>query len=400
MSANNISIKQYIQEFNNTFLFNENTHENIGGAGLGSWINYVILVNSVSDQLNDVERKEIESFLGSTIEESEKYLLSLLVENPRIFSFTVAFWTKNNHNFLLEMQKYCQKILINVRDSMPSQKEADEWVTEATLDIITTFPVEFKDISNIDGILVNAIATKFSWREPYNELLSSFAKGMEYWGEESYLFSSGHIGTTKVFSYKGHIFGEHIQASERNELKETIFVTSIVSEKDVPLELVYEAGTAPTSEKTYLVTFEDFEKHKVDFISYKETNSTMSITKAVLPAWEVDSTLLLDSFGLTQVYSMYRRIFKEEIDFSALQVFKSAYNKNGFEAAALTTLRMGGTAFRPVSKKVEASVNFIRPFVAITEYHIFHQEDNAWIEIPLFTSIVRKSSKVTDKNFK
>lgn len=401
MTLNNQSIKQYIEKFNKSFLFDSAHDENIGGAGIGSWINYIILVGAIKNQLELKDRKEIEQFLDSTIEDNETYLISLLSQEPKIFSFAVTFWNKNNHRFLEEIESYCKQILIEVRNSIPSQRKADKWVSKATMGIIKTFPVDLKNNPDIDAILVNAIATKFNWVEPYSELLSSSTERMDFWGEKSYLYSSGGgAGINRVFLYKDHVFGEHVHESERNDFKEKIFVKSIVGEDNVPLDLVYEAGTVADSEKDFLETLEDFDKNKVPFVSYKETKARRNLVKAILPAWEVDSTLELDDFGLKDTYSLYSTIFKENIDFSAVQVFKSAYNKKGFEAAAVTAIKAGASSFTPIGKSVESLISFDKPFVSITEYRIYQRESNSWQGIPLFTSVIRKSVPVSDKSFK
>lgn len=401
LTLNNQSIKQYIENFNKSFLFESTHDENVGGAGIGSWINYVILVGAIKDQLAVKDREAIEQFLGSSIEENETYLISLLSQEPKIFSFAVTFWNENNHNFLRAIDFYCKQLLIEVRNSIPSQKEADKWVSKATMGIITTFPVDLENNPDINAILVNAIATKFNWIEPYKELRSDFTENMDFWGEKSYLFSVGEeLGINRVFLYKGHVFGEHTHESARNDFKEKIFVKSIIGEDNVTLDLVYEAGTASDSEKFFLKTLEDFDNNKVNFVSYKESQARHNLVKAILPAWEVDSKLELDDFGLKNVYSLYSEIFKENIDFSAVQVFKSAYNKKGFEAAAVTAIRAGASSFTPPSKTVEALISFDKPFVAITEYRIYQKENNSWQGIPLFTSVIRKSVPVSDKSFK
>lgn len=401
MSSNNKNIKQYIEKFNQRFLFNPDIKENIGGAGIGSWVNYTILINAIKDQLESKDREQIELFLGASIEENEKHLVSLLSKRPNIFSFSIAFWYQRNLNSLESINTYCKKLLIDVRNSLPTQEEADKWVSEATLGIIETFPVDLKNTPDIDAILVNAIATKFNWEEPYQELLAEFTKGMDFWGEKTYLFSpGGDIGTNRIFLYKGKVFGEHVHESERNYFKESMRVKSIIGEENISLDLVYEAGIAPESEKVYLKTLEDFDNNKVDFIKYKESKSSSNLVRSVLPAWEVDSRLDLTKFGFQDANSLYGRIFQEDIDFSALQVFRSSYNKKGFEAAAVTVLKIGAAAFIPPSKTVESTIYFNKPFVAITEYRTNQKENNDWQEIPLFTSVIRKSVAVSDKSFK
>ncbi|VBA39923.1 hypothetical protein LAUMK13_02833 [Mycobacterium innocens] len=62
---------------------------------------------------------------------------------------------------------------------VPSQEQADVWARDHTDGLIERFPV---DVSHMQAILVSALATRISWRRPYEvtdarELQSPWSSG-------------------------------------------------------------------------------------------------------------------------------------------------------------------------------------------------------------------------------
>lgn len=390
------AVQQFTTKFHNVVKFDNN--KNFVSSPLGVWLLIAQLAGANSDELSDDSRHKVEALLGLTLEQAYDYANQLLKETPDVIKTANAAWL-NEHITFNSVENEWVNNLINseaatVKTSMPSQEALDFWVKEKTLNIIDKFPLDVQPATVM--VLANVLATKISWREPFEET----EHDIEFWKTDTILEATmSHpqkivedLRTGEKFavvSNSGSGLLVHSVIAENENLTEAqvLEVATMIARSDENIALV------PTMDlvDSKLWTVEDIDMVSRDiYISY-------------LPAWEAETST--DIVGLGFPIKEAAEAFtgqnsNDNVDMA--QTAKAKFNKNGFEAAAVTAVMVTRTAMpaRGLHKKVTTKFKHSYAVVASAfNARPHHAGEENWNYLPVFTSWVTTASPVVDEAF-
>lgn len=401
----------FARSFNGDTVFLD-SDENTSGSALGGWINVALLAIGLNDQLFDAQRGEVEQLIGCSIREAEQYITSLIEEKPEVISFAVALWYekgKVSEGILnLARKLYSLSLSIEVDDSLPSDEQLDAWVSKKTLNIINSFPVELSD--DVVALLVNAVATKISWHEPYDKLEEEDTNNS--WGVSSLL-------TDGSADFKVSVTGEGLPVLVNSKFGSMVPEKSddnmVVRRQGVPVVVytaigndgvsfaeLYDAILVAHETKFARQSREEVEKFldtKPDFLTTGiEQGYGAEVTcNVTLPAWSAETNVELNALpSYSKVQGLWENINNEKLETKQATVVK--YDRLGYEAASVTSTVFRAAGMPRKIEKLILDVKYDKPFVSVAFLANVHNKDNrseVWNNVPLFTSVVRVGSEVS-----
>jgi hypothetical protein len=387
-------IQEYSRQFNNEFVFGETTN-NVGGSALGSWINLTLVGEALKDKFTPKEKENLEKVLGVSISDAYFYVKLLAEREPEIVSLAIAFWTDagtlNDSVFNLIRETVGNVTNSEVSLSIPPQSEMNRWAENKSKGLIKEFPISVEDE---EAILANLIATKVQWYEPYNLIPS---KEVSHWGQEHLLYQA--YADVKVYlTANSEPYLVHKKTSAYKDGRLAVY--SIIGEKDKDLSELYSEFLLHL-EKGFEVDqgvrlAED--NFSCDFISFKTievTNPTIPdfYYDVTLPAWSSEDIHDIEEAGYESIISALKR---ENLEVKNYQAIVSSYNKNGYEAAALTIMSMRAGAVRPLPKQTKevtaGNAVFNHSYLSVSVFEPAVQDFNhPWNSIPLFVNVINKA---------
>jgi hypothetical protein len=395
-TAENIS--NYSKQFNDEFVFSENT-ENMGGSALGSWINLALMGKALQTNFNEKQILDLETTLGTSINAAFTYVQKLAEQEPKLVALAIAFWVKNSQASRVIYQNLLNTLnevtKVNVNTHLPSQEEIDNWVKTESKELIQAFPASVND-PDLQAIIANIIATKITWQTPYKTVP---ATEDSYWNQSELLFEN-FSNCSVVNNSKIEPYLVHKKVSNYDE--GLVSVYSIIGDKNTSLKDLYNSfidNFDSLFNTDYALELAN-NNHKTDFLSFKkEKIVTMSSVpnfcyQVTLPAWSSENLHSIDKAGYEPIQQAF---LKEDIDLKNFQAVVAKYNKKGYEAAALTYGMMTRSAAPSrIEKEITiAQVNFNHEYLVVSFYEPgVKEKESSWGKVPLFVNVVRKADEI------
>jgi len=358
--------------------------ENYVASPFGSWLLLAVLAGSTDFSGVPENEAAVVDILGLPIDDAATAAEEFLV-NLDGADLGIGAWF--DPGFALKAPRIASWLKANTlgttEDRIPSQKEMDEWTSEATHGLITEFPLEIKP--ELMFLVASVVYTKFEWRTPYDVVDSATHAGLASWDVDKALFTS--TAGINFWRNGNVVFASHVNTSDGGQ-QVTSFVVVSGEVDDLGL-LALAHSTHDRHSSTERVSYYDAATLILD------ANATVVFdeklhenrSSAVLPAWEADNThdLELPSFGYEAISETLIIGYPDEYDgFKAKQSVVAKYGAKGFEAAAVTAFgMMRASAAMPMNGAHRATVAFDRPFVALCTINF----------IPVFSAVIRKATE-------
>lgn len=253
------------------------------------------------------------------------------------------------------------------------KSELDNWVKEKSLGILEQFNLEINEETLI--VAANIIATKIDWDTPFDSISNT----------ESIWESKELLRTKKehhIFFAEDPVHGAKYVIV--NNHQDSLYVSAVLPlNEDTPDDQVLRFTESYVRRPDMISLLQNESVADSPYVTVTDIHSESDRTEAFLPAWEMsyDSPLL----DVPQFSAAVNGSEDASTPTVLKQTVKAAYNRNGFEAAALTGMMMRASAMMPRKAK-KYSVLFNRNYVVVA-----HSKEEAWAKIPLFSIIVKPS---------
>jgi hypothetical protein len=333
---------------------------------------------------------KLEAILGIPSWEAYTTATWLLDTTPKQLAVATAFWHDGSETSrkLAELVKASGYVDVG---PVPTQEEADRWTEEHTLGMIKKFPATITPETY--SILVNALATKFAWGEPF--FVKQDPQLTSAWGVTSSLVDYNQSSSsTRIYEIDGEVFVSYTRTDEGRDFGVTsvIAVNPDLSSTTVILtaeEIV--AGVHGSGElvKTFA---ERAGLTSSPVLSLVEKEGTSDYIVVSVPAWSADATHNLGS--LPGAMGSVGEVVPDSsgAGVAGVQRAYAKYDKNGFEAAAVTALSRAG-AFPQRRTVLATEVAFVHPYAVVAHSQNTHSQ---WLGMPVFTAWVKEAEEATD----
>ena len=279
---------------------------------------------------------------------------------------------------------------------IPSQREADQWAANRTVDLIKRFPLAI-DVRTV-LVLVTAVATKIEWQTAFticgaNEL--ELARAQEFADTARWLRSPRGAAYERIVDTADGLLAVHAMASSNADM----LVVSVVGDAEVArtavlghchrIAVALARGEAVEGERSLF----DLPLGTGHSWLLEERSDSGSAAReqfdVVLPAWSAQSThalLKLDVPGFRTAAEVLRMLV-DGAGTDAAQVAMARYTRTGFEAAAITGIGVAVSAVRrPVMHTIRrARVEFGHPYAVVA---VATGGPGPWTGVPLFSAWV------------
>jgi hypothetical protein len=377
---------------------------------LGIWL---LLAACVSSALG-AERAALEEALGCAADEAGELLARFVAVPPPALKAAIAVWVRAA-DATEQIAAWVRGLPAGIESGfMPTMAEADAWAERHTLGLIKSFPVEIDEYTRI--VLASALATKVSWRVPFEVVPASGHLGdaSPWSGAVQRLLWDPHQGPAMIIrtDTAGPV------AVHQAFAKEELTVISVSADPEVPRDAVLEAahevaalasGDEPASACSLfelpLGSGHSWEITEREAATYHAGQRLERVVGASLPAWRAEGELdLLASprFAAVPALDTMRRLIgpEPEDEFRAIQVALASFTRYGFEAAAITAfaIRTASAHAIPRATGVErtAVLRFDHPYAALAiagppvTPRLAGQNRSGFSRLPLFAAWVHE----------
>ncbi|ORB88160.1 hypothetical protein [Mycobacterium persicum] len=351
---------------------------------LGAWLLLALAAPVARGRVRD----DIEGVLGTDAKQARRALDELLADPPDVIRAALAVWGIDDWPGGLPAD-------IDV-GPVPSQEQADGWARDHTDGLIDRFP---GDVSDMTAVLASALATRISWRRPYEvtdarELQSPWSTrltdALTLGGADGYFTDVADVGVVAVHPAVGN-GGLH--------------VTSVIASQEASFEAVLAAahdiarreatGSAVRRRALTDMTLGDGEFWTIT----QEHRPGGDQVRVVLPAWTATSNHDLTAdpdLGFAAVgraLAAATTMLADIPDISARQSAAARYGRWGFEAAAVTSVALR-SAMVSSGLSRSATLRFGHPYAVVAVTGARRRGD-PWAGVPVFAAWVCKPADVT-----
>lgn len=373
-----LALQDYAKDFYADTDFGDS---NVVGSPLGSWL-LVASVASTLDFGNDPSLKvETEKCLHMSIEEAREAATAILGQY-RELNYVSQAWTIPDLNSLPAVKKWVEaNALIPVEGNIPSQEQINKWAATNTNDLIKEFPAQMNDDTLV--VIANIIYSKLNWKTKFVAVPATDA--MKSWEVETVLSANATNDVLFAKDENNDVFA--VYSVKATGDKETVSLVTCLSREADPKQLMGVLANLESLDKVspndeLLLTFSS-EMYKVKEV---RRGSTPTVIEATVPAWDAES-----SHGLLEKKSMgYHELFRAFSEGSvggfaadAKQVAVAKFDKEGFEAAALTAMVMARSAMPSMVTQTIYELNFTKPFVFVSYIQ----------DLPIFSGYICKAKE-------
>lgn len=363
---------------------------------LGAWLLGGMTTANDAGSYSPETVEFIEKTFGLTISEAFAAVEKLLATVPSSLTATAAAWVdeRAGKKELSTWLTAVDEAGVETSTTVPDKKFLDEWVKRESLGLIKEFP--FTPDSGTFIILATIIACKVTWFTPFESIPTP--EKLSLWDTAEVLQSrTNHPG---VILHNNKVYGVHIAAAPGMN------VVSVIGEESEPAEEVLLtameiAADLSLVEKQSLQSISPqsggfWSKHVEERTGYRVADRE---TITSLPAWSASGNYKLDDveYGISSAGEVVRKCFLQETIQETVQVAVARFNRYGFEAAALTTSRVGSVSMpRLETKEVTVTtVDFSHPYAVVAVPQLrMSDNDSAWEGLPLFTAWVVEADEV------
>ena len=292
------------------------------------------------------------------------------------------------------------------RGPLPTQHAADEWAERNTLGLIREFPLE---LAGFDLVLASALATRVSWRDPYEVAAASekFAPSSPWAGAvERVLWTDRTRQSAVVDTTSAGLVAVH-----RAIAQEQLVVICISADPAVPraevLAAAHEINQRVDSDN-------ELRAHSLFDLRLGEGHSWTiqerereaqhagqrfeTITGIALPAWQIESELKLmasPAFGATTAARVLHNMIGDGPDDSR-QVALAQFDRYGFKAAAVTGIGVACALVinNEIGVERTAELRFDHPFAAIAVCREPWGDPTRFPGLPVFEAWIDAATEV------
>lgn len=291
---------------------------------------------------------------------------------------------------------------------IPPRSELDAWAREHTQGLIPSFPLSPDPRSSL--LLANALATKVRWLTPFETTPASELGARSEWSRalDRVLRTSDekhHVGFIARTAKAGDVAVHSVWSDD------DLRVTSVIAPPDIPprdvLAVAHEIATRLVAGKVDRLSLYElplgetsiWRLRQREIPTYRPDERAESYS-ALLPAWEAhtDHDLLGRELGFEHAAQVLAQIAGLPLeDVEAKQSAMARYTRLGFEAAAVTAMRVYLGCLPPDTCGVERHVElrFGHPFAVVATTWDQKWNDAAggllpgpWNGVPVFSAWV------------
>lgn len=354
---------------------------NVVGSPLGSWL----LVASVASNLdfgnNPFLKTETEKCLHLSIEEAREAATAIL-EQYRELNYVSQAWTTPDLNSLPAVKKWVEaNSLIPVEGNIPSQEQINKWAATNTNDLIKEFPAQMNDDTLV--VIANIIYSKLNWKTKFVAVPTTDA--MKGWEVETVLSANATNDVLFAKDENNDVFA--VYSVKATGDKETVSLVTCLSREADPKQLMgvlsnLESMAKVSPNDDLLLTLSS-EMYKVKEV---RRGSTPTVIEATVPAWDAEtshSLLEKKSMGYHELFKAFSEGSVGGFTADAKQVAVAKFDKEGFEAAALTAMVMARCAMPSMVTQTIYELNFTKPFVFVSYIQ----------DLPIFSGYICKAKE-------
>lgn len=367
--------------------FNRGLNEHSISSPLGAWL-LLNLVALDKERLSEDEQRALEEVLEVDLETALERFRLLFALPPESAKIALGAWMEEDELRRLRDWAAIVAPYTGLRAGIPTKKELDAWTDESTMGLIKSFPA--RPSSSTKMILASALATKISWTHPFIVAPADDYPVMFGWGVNEVLLSPPSH-TVQIFTDGLNVYGVHAATSTDGMTVYSVICDDDQMAPEYVLEAAYRIARGKQQDVTELALDGDVTPSQ-EMFEVRESRTDNNF--AVLPAWQAKSEINLkenpDSGAAELVSYFAKKGLAEGGDTVVSQSAAASYSKDGFEAAAVTTM-LTATNYASSPLRKILVLPFARPYaviaVASSENLVNGQPD----QIPVFQAWVTQA---------
>jgi hypothetical protein len=384
-------------------------HADIGvghhaASPLGAWL----LLALAAPAVDGADRESLTEVLGCDIETAADAAAELIKHPHPLVPNAAAVWTAAAAPLAEPFEKWRASLPSQVdTGALPDQAGLDRWAHDHTFGLIDSFPVRWDE--SLYVVLATALATKVSWRTPFDLAPATSLGSASPWAEQVTLVLRTPEHDDRKRDHDQFICGTpeagdvavHIAAAV-----DGLLVISVAAQPDIPardvMAIAHRIGMAVAlGAKVPRRNLADLPLGENGLWLLREETSTESdACIALLPAWSAQSLHDLRDpalgFGI-----IVRALTHGRDPWDAQQAVQARYSRTGFEAAAVTAAAVYLSARLGTRRRRVAELRFGHPYavVAITVDEVASSQagqQGLWNAMPVFSAWVAAPEEPDD----
>jgi len=368
---------------------------------LGAWL----LLALAGPATAGAHRDTVTEVLGCDVDTAAHAAAALLAVPHPLVASAVAVWTASSFEGTRDFQRWRGGLPGAVTTGeLPGQADLDVWAQDHTFGLIDSFPVDTREAYLV---LASALATKVSWKVPFQLAPAARLGGASPWA---------HQVSQVLRTPAGPSFGAHVQFVAAAPAAGDVIVhmataagglvvVSVAALPDVPADRVlataHDIGRAlAVGARVERRDLASLPRGEAPLWVIRDVTAEADTYIAVLPAWSASSRHDLSDPRLGFAAAK-RSLVPDSDPWQARQAAMARYTRTGFEAAAVTALAVT-LGMRIPSQHREAELRFGHPYavVALTTDHAAdgrpQPELSAWRGLPVFSAWVAEPEDAPD----
>jgi hypothetical protein len=359
---------------------------------LGAWL----LLATAATASTGEDREVLTDVLGCDVDAAAQAAADLLADPQPLVAAAAAVWTARDHAGTADFRRWLAALPAAVTTGdLPGQADLDRWAREHTFGLIDRFPV---DTGKAYLVLATALATKVSWRMPFELAPASSLGAGSTWADQldhvlrtpSGPGARGHLQFISGASDIGDVI-VHAATAEGGLLVVSLGALPHVGGERV-LALAHGIGCR-------LATGASVERKDLAGLALgegalwvlEEVTAAADSCSAVLPAWSASSQLDLTNPGLGFLAAK-RGLVPGPDPWDARQAAMARYSRTGFEAAAVSAIAVMTAALLPARHR-HAELRFGHPYAVVA---LVQDATSAWHGLPVFSAWVTQPESASD----
>ena len=351
-------------------------------SGLGAWLVLAMAgqagTTADSDGGDAGARRAVEAALGLPLAEAGQLAVDLLERLPPAVVAALGLWWREDV-VTDQLTAYAVRLPTDAtRGPLTGQEQLDAWARERTLGLITRFPGTVTP--DLALVLASAVATKVRWWQPFDVVpatelaLSARRRGFADSVTRALRSPSGH-DVRLVRTQAAGLVGAHVAAS-----KDGLAVVSVLGAPHVDRAAVLAAAHEVALGLNGIrigehVSLFDVPAGRSELGEIAEetvmASGSTEVGRAVLPTWHASTDIDLLKGPTADGFQAAGRLLAgllppDPIRLDARQTAVANYTREGFEAAAVTSLgvALSAPAERQVLRRT-LTLRFNRPYAAV-----------------------------------
>lgn len=352
------ALQAYTKDFYSDTDFQDSS-DNIVGSPLGSWMLLASAASAFDYTGKDALKKATEDRLHMSIEAAVKTVAEIKKEYTSLNYVSQAWSADNRLAPYPNVRKWVDaNTMIPYQPTIPTQEDINAWALKHSKGLIKEFPMQMTEDTLL--VVANIIYSNLQWEAPFNSI-TALDGGMEEWNVPHILRAQTTLHDVLFCSDDNEDIFAIYQLRAKGDNKEHMRLITCLTREAEPNELMDALHNVDSF--NVLLPSDERLNHALGNMYSKGDPRSHEIRVAV-PAWEAAAKYdLLENkrTGYTEIIQALNNDGEDDTfdSIEAKQVTVAKFDKEGFEAAALTTF---GVASRCMPLR-PYTLNFNRPFV-------------------------------------